>query len=162
MYTPGAVNTLCFVCKLSCIKSHSLIQRQRERDGGFRVIALAMTGHLRLILYTHKIPPSHSDCCESAAPPPPPTPPHPTPTFPAPLFFFSTHARTRANAAARCDPTLSQFGVGQCSVPLNESLRYSSIWHALKKIKKNQNEAQSACAKSTHKGVNPFTAMMSL
>ena len=25
---------------------------------------------------------------------------------------------------------LSQFGAGRCSVPLNESLRYSSIWHA--------------------------------
>ena len=36
----------------------------RERDGqtGFRVIAIAMTGHLRPYLYTHRTPPSPSDC----------------------------------------------------------------------------------------------------
>ena len=48
-------------------------ERERERERGFRVIAIAMTGHLKPILYIHKTPPSPA----KPLPPPPP-----------PLFFL--------------------------------------------------------------------------
>ena len=44
----------------------------RESDWGFRVIAIAMNGNSRPILYTHRTPPCHSDCLwESPLFPPP-------------------------------------------------------------------------------------------
>ena len=37
-------------------------ERERDRERGFQVIAIAMTGHLRPTLYNHRTPPGPSDC----------------------------------------------------------------------------------------------------
>ena len=48
-----------------------LLGRERETDWGFWVIAIAMTGHLGPILYTHRTPLSPSDCVWECPIPPP-------------------------------------------------------------------------------------------
>ena len=45
---------------MDCVRI--LLVRQTDRQRVFRVIAIAVTGHLRPILYTHRTPPSPSDC----------------------------------------------------------------------------------------------------
>ena len=69
------------------------------------MIAIAVTGHFRPILYTHTTPPSPSDCLPTHPLPPffvvvvvvspPLLPPPPTHTHPpSPLLFFITKALT--------------------------------------------------------------------
>ena len=57
------------------------------------MIAIAMTGHLRPILYTHTTPPSPFDCLPTH-----PLPPllffAPPPPLPSPLLFFMRKALT--------------------------------------------------------------------
>ena len=56
---------------------HRQTDRQTDRLWGFRVIAIAVTGHLRPTLYTHILRPVLPTACESQWPTP--TPPPPTP-----------------------------------------------------------------------------------